>query len=499
MAELSIPISYFAIFGVLWLGVISYLAYRGWRETETMTDMVLARGDWGPVVLGFSTAATMASAATILGLPGLVYGAGGYAGLWASIAKWPAFALGILVFAKPIRRLGGKFGSLSVPDWLGHMYDNDIVRVVAALLVTFQGAWVIAQIAGMSQLISGLTVIPYQTAVLVATVAVFGYTFVGGESAVQSSDFFQGVLMVFVTLAAVAAGFWVIPGGFGNLAASVAQNGSTTMFSEGFPIFDGPFAVIAWGVYFFALTISAPVGKKFLSLNSARDLKLYIGTVLFTMMIWDLAVLPGLYAVSLFPNLGAPDQAMVQLIGTAFPPIVAAAMAFAIFSASVSTVDSVIIALTVSYTNDLYRRFLVERGFVHGGKSEAEIDRYTVWLSRGFIVLIGVIAALLATSPPQYIAILVTTGNFGFISSAFAPVALGIFWDKANSTGALASLILGPIVYVYLSQFSPWFVAPFKPGLITLIFTTLLMIAVSYATAGRSEVSARAGVSATDD
>jgi sodium/proline symporter len=475
------------VYAVIWVGILVYLGYLGYQSTETMMDLSLARGDWGPVVLGFSTAATMASAATILGLPGIVYGAGGYPGLWTSIAKWPAFGLGIIVFAKSIRRLGIQYGSLSVPDWLGHLYDNDIIRVIAALLVTFQGAWVVAQIAGVSQIVSGLTAISYQTAVVGAAIVIFGYTLVGGESAVQSSDFFQGILMIIVVVMAVLSGFWLIEGGLLGVSEAVAaQDGNLGMFAPQFPILDGPIAVLAWGTFFFGLTISAPVGKKFLSLNDESEIKTYIATIIVTMMIWDLAVLPGLYSVALFPGLEAADQAMVQVIGTAFPAIVAAGLAFAVISASVSTVDSVIIALTVSYTNDIYRRFLVDNGYIHSEKSEEELDRYTVWLSRGFILVIAVIGGVLAATPPDFIAVLVTFGNFGFISAVFAPIALGLFWDQANAKGALASLIVAPIVYLYLNFFVITS-TPFKPGLYTMILAFVLMVVVSYVTEGQTE------------
>lgn len=487
--QIDIPLSYFAVFGVVWLAVIGYLAYRGFRDTKTMQDMAIARGSWGPVVLGFSASATMASAATILGNPGLVYGANGFPGLWTSLLKWPFFGLGIIVFAKGIRRLGIQYGSLSIPDWLGHLYNNDVIRVIAALLVTFQAAWIIAQLAGVSQLISGLTAISYQTAVVGAVIVVFVYTMVGGESAVQSSDFFQGILMVIVVVLAVLSGFWILPNGLAGLAGSVeAVGGNMGLFTPNFPIFQTPIDLLAWAMFFFGLTISAPVGKKFLSLNDEREMKVFIGTVIVTMMIWDLAVLPGLYAVVLFPDLAAPDQAMVQVIGTAFPAIVAAGLAFAVISASVSTVDSVIIALTVSYTNDIYRRFLVERGIIHTDKSEEQLDRYVVWLSRVFIIVFAVVGGLIAATPPEFIALLVTFGNFGFISAVFGPVALGLFWDGANAKGALASLILAPILYLYLN-FYVYPTTPFRPGLYVMILATVIMIVVSYFTEGETQAT----------
>jgi sodium/proline symporter len=134
----TVPLGFLVAAFVPWIIIIGYLTYVAYRRTESFEDMNIARGHWGPVVLGFSAAATLQSAATILGVPGLVYGAEGFPGLWLLIAKSTAFGFGMLLFAKVLQHLGDRFGSLSIPDWLGHMYDSDKVRVIGALLATFQ-------------------------------------------------------------------------------------------------------------------------------------------------------------------------------------------------------------------------------------------------------------------------------------------------------------------------------------------------------------------------
>ena len=92
------------------------------------------------------------------------------------------------------------------------------------------------------------------------------------------------------------------------------------------------------------------------------------------------------------------------------------------------------------------------------------------------------VSGILALTPPEYINVFVNAGNYGFTSSVTPVVAIGAVWKRANSTGALVTLVVGPILYLflYLTQTSN----PFIAGTITLFVTTLTMIGVSYLTSG---------------
>lgn len=480
----TVSIQFLAAAFVPWIAVIGYLTYRAYNKTESFEDMNIARGHWGPIVLGFSAAATMQSAATILGVPGLVYGAGGFPGLWLLVAKSTAFGFGMLVFAKVLQHLGHRFDSLSIPDWLGHMFKSDSVRVIGALLATFQIAWVIAQLAGASQVISGLTTISYETALLFSLVVTFGYVFIGGESATQLTDTFQGVLMILVVALSIAAGFWVLDGGIASLPQQIAaQDGNLGLFAPEFAIFAGPFAIFSFGMFFFTSALNPAVGKKFLSLESSSDTKVFVITAIAVSVFMDFTVFAGLYSVALFPGLEMADQSILYVLDLAYPSLLVSGMAVAIFSATVTTLNSVIVSISVSYSNDIYRRVLAKRGIVHGDKSQAEVDRYASWISRIGIVVLAVVSGLLALTPPDYINVFVNAGNYGFTSSVAPVVAIGAVWKRANSTGALVTLIVGPILYLYLYLFQTPN-NPFIAGTITLGVTILTMVAVSHITSG---------------
>jgi Na+/proline symporter len=483
---------------VPWILAIAYLTYKAYNKTETFEDMNIARGHWGPVVLGFSAAATMQSAATILGVPGLVYGAGGFPGLWILVAKSMAFGFGMLVFGKVLQHLGNRFNSLSIPDWLGHMYESDSIRVIGAILATFQIAWVIAQLAGASQVISGLTAVSYEVALFFSLVVTFGYVFIGGESATQLTDTFQGVLMIGVVALAVAAGLWVIDGGILSLPQQIAgQGGNLGLFAPEFSIFAGPLAVFSFAMFFFTSALNPAVGKKFLSLESNSDIKVFVITSIAVAAFMDFTAFVGLYSVALFPNLEMADQSILYVLNMAYPSILVSGMAVAIFSATVTTLNSVIVSISVSYSNVIYRRVLAKRGIIHDDKSQEEIDRYASWISRTGIVALAVISGIFALTPPDYINVFVNAGNYGFTSSVAPVIAIGALWKKANSTGALVTLVTGPLLYLYLYLFQTPN-NPFIAGTITLAVTVVVMVTVSYVSSGTPTRALRMPASAQE-
>jgi Na+/proline symporter len=483
----SVPTISPAVLGaafVPWLLVVGFLTYKAYNKTKSFDDYNIAKGHWGPVVLGFSAAATMQSAATILGVPGLVYGAGGFPGLWLLVTKSLAFGFGMIVFAKVLQHLGDRFGSLSVADWLGHMYESDAIRVIAALLATFQIAWVIAQLAGASQVISALTTVSYEAALVISVLITFGYVFIGGESATQLTDTFQGVLMLIVVAASMVAGLFVLDGGIASLPQQIqSQGGNMGLFASDFAIFAGPFAVFSFAMFFVTGALNPAVGKKFMSLDSNSDIKLFLVTAIGVAAFMDFTAFAGLYAVALFPGLEQADQSILYILNLAYPAVLVSVFAVAIFSATVTTLNSVIVSISVSYSNDIYRRVLAKRGIVHSGKSDAQIDTYATWISRGGIVVLAVVSGLFALTPPDYINIFVNAGNYGFTSSVAPVVAIGAIWRKANSTGAVTTLVVGPLLYLYLYLFQTPS-NPFIAGTITLGVTVVTMVTVSYLSQG---------------
>jgi len=60
------------VFLLIFIGIGAYAM----RKTKTEEDFAVARGAYGPFVLAFAFAATIASGATFMSLPGMAYSKG---------------------------------------------------------------------------------------------------------------------------------------------------------------------------------------------------------------------------------------------------------------------------------------------------------------------------------------------------------------------------------------------------------------------------------------
>ena len=104
-------------------------------------------------------------------------------------------------------------------------------------------------------------------------------------------------------------------------------------------------------------------------------------------------------------------------------------------AASISTVSSLLIMSSSSIVKDI----LLHRK----GGHEMKINK----VSQAITFAVGIIVLLLSIVPPDVIW-KINMFAFGGLESAFAWVFfLGLYWKRANKTGALASMILGVSTY----------------------------------------------------
>jgi hypothetical protein len=93
-----------------------------------------------------------------------------------------------------------------------------------------------------------------------------------------------------------------------------------------------------------------------------------------------------------------------------------------VLSAIMSTSDGLFISIAVIFSNDLYKRTLAP--VIHKNKSEQQIDRIALNISRVAIVIVGIVAVWLASDRPKFLAVLLWIGIGGIVSGAAGPLAL---------------------------------------------------------------------------
>lgn len=471
---------------VAYLGLMMYIGYKGGQHNNTISKFAVLRGFMGPVSLGLSYVATTVSTVVFIGIPGWVY-TSGLSGLWGTFLIWGGFCLSAVLLCRALRRSANQYGSLSVPDWVGHRYKSNHSRVVFAILTLLNLFYLGGNFAGVALLLSTLLRIDYLPALLLTTCLVVFYVGVGGTYAQIRTDEVQAFFMLLGSILIGVVGYIAV-GGIPAIIQALAAKDPVLLepFNPKFPIFADPGAVAAIFLVSLFFGVQPQLGKIFLALRSERDIRLFLLTIFasFFFLYW---VIPGgLYARVINPNLGRPDQAIPTLVTAIFPPVLAALIGISIISAAFSTLDTLLVAMGTSVGNDIYRRWLSARGWNLGGEERAKVDRVALILAKASVPVFGLLSVILAIQQPPYLATLVSFGSFGVISASAGPVLLGLYWKRGTATGASAAAVLASVVFMaaFLSGLVP---SIWVAGAIGIAASLAIMYVVSVITAERRE------------
>jgi Na+/proline symporter len=208
---------------------------------------------------------------------------------------------------------------------------------------------------------------------------------------------------------------------------------------------------IEWLLFTFGLL--PHLMNKVLTLEKEEDLRpftLSAGITLFLLSCFS--VFAGMAARVLAPHLDSADAAIPTYIEHAFSPTVVALMVTGILAAILSTTSSLYLGLSAIIGNDLYRTLFIPMLYgKRAGASSDQIDRNVVLVSRGALIVVGIVSLFMSLNRPDSLSLLTQFGISAIISGVIAPIALGYFWKYANKAGAVASTILGSGCYILLT------------------------------------------------
>lgn len=441
----------------IFLGITLWLGYLGYKKTTNIADFAIAGGKLGPVVLGLAYAATFFSAATFVGYTGWAYD-WGFSSMWIFLTLILASPLGLIVVAKRARKANIEQGSLSLPDWLGDLYGSDFMRVGVALVTLFNIFYIGAQFTAGALIFEALLGLPYTVGLVLIAVIVVAYTYGGGSFADIYTDAFTAVFMAIMGVLVFVSGLWVVQGGgFTGMMETVSTELSqrsqeqVSLTNPESAVFYSVPAIIGAFIIQFAFSSQPHLFNKVLALEQPRDMAKMILVYVVAAFAFLLVVFGGLYAAVTVPGLEQPDDAIFAYVEAAFPPVMVAFLGVVVLGASMSTSDGIFVVMSTSIANDIYKKFLVPRGYV-ASASEEQVDRTTLRLSRMVTLLIGVLAAVLVINPPDSIGTFIWIGLSGVASGTLGPIIVGLFFpDLASATAAKASLVLGVGSYLIIA------------------------------------------------
>ena len=181
------------------------------------------------------------------------------------------------------------------------------------------------------------------------------------------------------------------------------------------------------------------------------------------------AIFTGLVAFGYFAEapLENPETAFISLTQELFNPWIAGCLLAAILAAIMSTVDSQLIVSSSALTEDFYRAIIRQQA------SDTEL----MWIGRGGVVAIALIAAFLAHDPGSTVLGLVAYAWAGF-GAGFGPVIiLSLLWRRTTRNGCLAVMVVGAgtVVVWFQLQGGLFDVYEILPGFLACGLTVILV------------------------
>lgn len=203
--------------GYIFLGgtLLLYAGIGVLSRTSDVTEYYVAGRRVPPLFNGMATAADWMSAASFIGLAGMLY-LSGYDGL-AFVMGWTGgFCLVAFLLAPYLRR----FGQYTIPDFLGARYGGNLPRAIgalAAILCSF--TYVIAQIYGVGLIVSRFTGLDFGVGVFLGLGSILLCSFLGGMRAVTWTQVAQYIIIIVAYLIPV---IWLSVTHTGNPVPQIA-------------------------------------------------------------------------------------------------------------------------------------------------------------------------------------------------------------------------------------------------------------------------------------
>ncbi len=416
--------------GLAILGTIGLGAF-GIRRARTTSDFFVASRSVTPVRNASAICGEYLSAASFLGVAGLVMRFGADV-LWYPVSYTAGYLLMLFFVAAPLRR----FGAYTLPDFAeGRLQSLLARRIASGLVVLISISYLVPQMRGAGVTFRVLTGAPYWAGVAIVAVVVTANVTMGGMRGitfVQSFQFWLKWVAIAVPTIAIGSYFLMhrVPW---PLASGDVTTWSTPIDSAtalpGKPGYTLPSFVLAQVVGTMGLPhilvrfYTNPDGK------AARRTTLIVLLLLTLFYVCPpvLGALGRLYAPDLLAKqatdtmvLVLPRRVFGGLVGDALTGLVACGA----FAAFLSTASGLMVSAAGVISQDVLR----------GEKRDFRLGA----------LMVGVVIAILGFRVVGTDINQLVSWVFGIAASSFSPlIVLGIWWRKLSARGAIAGMLSG--------------------------------------------------------
>lgn len=402
------------------VGIYTYTRVRGSSTRYTVCNKSLPF-----IIVGTTLLAQAVDGNATLGNVSLTY----TSGIWTGFMIPAGLALSLFVVGRFLAAPLNRMNLLTLPEFFYRRYGKATELLVSILTIICFTVLIAGNLSAVAWVLSVVSGIDYVPALIITTAVIATYTMAGGLYSAVWTDFFQIhiALVGFVVSAA-----WVIYTRGWSLLASVPAeridlSGLTSLQGGALPNWAG----------MIALTLGNAMALDFMervfaarSPETARTGCYYAGAV--TLVIGFCATILGLVSISAVPDAGDPRMVLPTLGLTTLPYWLGVMVFVGVLGASMSTANGAMLVIAVVLARNVYQRY-----------QRVEInDSKLLFLSRILAIPTAAGAAIFAWLRPEPGILLIVAFDIVF-AGCVVPLFAGVYWPKANATGAIVSIVVG--------------------------------------------------------
>lgn len=494
----SLNISAIVMF-LIFVGATLGITYWAAKKTKSANDFYTAGGGITGFQNGMAIAGDYMSAASFLGISGLVY-LKGYDGLIYSIGFLVGWPIILFLIAEPLRNLG-KYTFASVASY--RLRQTPIRTLAAFGSIATVILYLIAQMVGSGKLIQLLFGLEYEIAVILVGVLMILYVTFGGMLATTWVQIIKAFLLLSGATFMSVAVMSYYDFSFSALFSHATELKGTEIMAPGGLVSD-PISAISLAIALMLGTAGLPhILMRFFTVSDAKEARksVFYATG-FIGYFYLLTFIIGFGAIVLvfqnpqyldsakqaidggYPIIGGNNMAAIHLSHAVGGDIFLGFISAVAFATILAVVSGLTLAGASAISHDLYAT-VFNNGDVESHK-EMRVSKIAT-------IVLGIVAIILGIMfEKQNIAFVVGLA-FAIAASANFPILfLSIYWKKLTTRGAVIGgslglatavilVILGPIVWVDILGYQEA-IFPYKyPALfsVTVAFISIYIFSVT--------------------
>lgn len=420
---------------IIGIGIISR------KKVNGISDFLLGGRSVNPWMSAFSYGTAYFSAVLFIGYAGKLGWNFGVPVLWIAIGNMIVGSfLAWQILGTKTREMTQRLNASTMPEFISIRYNSKALKKVTAIIIfVFLVPYSASIYKGLGFLFEEIFGIDMKMAMLVMTIVTAIYLFLGGFVAATLADFIQGIIMIFGVIFML---YFVFThpsvGGVSNALSNLGKIDPNLTKMVGQP---------NW-IILISLVVLTSLGSwglpqmvhKFYTIKNEKSIicAKWVSTIFAGL------IATGAYGVGsvsrLVLNNQMPEKAdmiIPQVIAQTLPNFVSAIILVLVFSASMSTLASIVLASSSSITIDLLKGSLLPN-----------LDsKKQMIIMKILCVFFVVLSFVLAIGESSILAL--ASLSWGAVSGCLlAPYLLGLYWKGATKAGVWASITTALLIVI---------------------------------------------------